>query len=380
MDSIVAIARGDDKFALLDEAAAQSGFWDRVEHACAVSGKNRQDFTIVIKPNLMIFMSREVPVVATDPALVEHLIACLHGRGFQNVKVVESQNTMNNWVRNRTVANVARVAGYSKKGYDVVDLTLEKVRHTYRVRGLPPWRNWVGQTWRDADYRIDFAKFKTQLDNFYTLCLKNEFGTLPLANKYWHYHTRLPYWACTIYTVINFPVHFGFIDAYRASDGTAGFAVQFDPKEPKMMLAGENIVALDIVGARMMKLDPLESPLLRFALRHVGEPSYRVIGDDTPLEDWQNVSDVINNIVDVGQAIYVLANIGAQAGIINVDTDEFPPRFPLMRLYYKILNWFFTMLHGNHIRRCERRLVDSVVRRECVEQERRQSAVRDRHG
>ena len=128
------------------------------------------------------------------------------------------------------MANVARVAGYTGEGYEIVDLTLEKVRHTYRVLGLPPWRNWVGRTWRDADYRIDFAKFKTQLDNNYTLNLKNQFGTLPLANKYWHYHTRIPYWACTVHSIVNFPISFGFIDAYRGSDGTTGFRSTVQPE------------------------------------------------------------------------------------------------------------------------------------------------------
>jgi uncharacterized protein (DUF362 family) len=93
------------------------------------------------------------------------------------------------------------VAGYSGNGYEIVDLTLEKQRYVYKVRGLPDWSNWVGRTWQRADYRIDFAKFKTQLDNCFTLCLKNEFGTLPLSNKYWHYHTRIPYWACTFFDV-----------------------------------------------------------------------------------------------------------------------------------------------------------------------------------
>ncbi len=312
----------------------------------------------------MIFMTREVPETATEPALVEHLIKLLKERGFTHVKVVESQNTMNNWVRNRSVANVARVAGYTGDGYEIADLTLEKERHTYRVRGLPDWKNWVGRTWRDADYRIDFAKFKTQLDNYFTLCLKNEFGTLPLANKYWHYHTRIPYWACTLYTLANFPVDFGFIDAYRASDGTVGFAVQYNPKVLKMMLASQNIIALDLVGAKLMDIDAWEAPLPRFVMQYLGEPEYSVIGDDTPIQDWENVPDEVQNIVDVGQAVYLLSNVGAMSGILNLDTDEFPPRFPLMRWYYKFMNWLFMVLSGQGMSRHERHLVDSVIERE----------------
>lgn len=361
---IVAIARNEDKFELLEQVALQSGFWENIDAAWQKSGKPKEQFLIAIKPNLMIFMNRQVPEVATEPALVEHLIMLLRERGFGNIKVVESQNTMNNWVKNCSVANVARVAGYTSNGYEIVDLTLEKQRYIYKVRGLPNWSNWVGRTWQNADYRIDFAKFKTQLDNYFTLCLKNEFGTLPLPNKYWHYHTRIPYWACTLYVLVSFPVHFGFIDAYRASDGTAGFAVQYNPKLLKMMMASENIIALDLVGAKLMQIDAWESPLPRFVMQQLGEPQYTVIGDDSPIEHWQNVPDEIQGLVDVGQALYVFANITASGGIINLDTDEFPPRFPLMRWYYKVMNALFLLLNGKLLSRSDHNLVHSTIQHE----------------
>ncbi len=371
---IVAIARGEDKFELLEQVASQSKFWESIDATWQKSGKPKEQFLVAIKPNLMIFMNRQVPEVATEPALVEHLIKLLKERGFGNIKLVESQNTMSNWVRNRSVANVARVAGYTGNGYEIVDLTLERERYVYKVRGLPDWKNWVGHTWQHADYRIDFAKFKTQLDNYFTLCLKNEFGTLPLPNKYWHYHTRIPYWVCTLYTLVNFPVHFGFIDAYRASDGTAGFAVQYNPKVLKMMLASENIIALDLVGAKLMNVDAWESPLPRFVMQHFGEPQYAVVGDDSPIQGWENVPDVIQNIVDIGQAIYVFANIGASAGILNLDTDEFPPRFLLMRWYYRLLNSLFMLFNGKFLSRSDHDLLHSTIQREQQSQKTRRQA------
>jgi uncharacterized protein (DUF362 family) len=361
--SRVAIARDHDKLALLERVADEAGFWAHLEDAIAASGKAPADFVVAIKPNLMIFMTRDVPEVATDPELVEHLVALLRERGLRSIKVVESQNTMGNWVRNRSVANVARVAGFSGDGYELVDLTLERVRHTYRMRGLPAWSNWVGRTWRDADYRIDFSKFKTQVDNNYTLSLKNQFGTLPLQDKYWHYHTRRPYWACTLYTLANFPVHFGFIDAYRASDGAAGFAVQYHPKQLELMLAGQDIVALDLVGAELMGLEPREdSPLARAVLRYLGEPVYEVVGDRTPIAEWENVPEIVHNLVDVGQAIYLLSNLGASAGILNLDVDEFPPRVWPMRFYYKALNTLLLILNGKRLPKAGRRTVTDLAR------------------
>jgi uncharacterized protein (DUF362 family) len=363
--SIVAIARvGEDKYRLLEEAADKAGFWPHLEAAWQHSGKTRAQYSIAVKPNLMIFMNRQVPEIATDPELVEHLLRLIRNRGYTNLKVVESQNTMGNWVKNRSVANVARVAGYKGRDYEIVDLTLEMEPHTYHVKGMPNWNNFVGRSWKDADYRIDFAKFKSQPDNRYTLNLKNQFGTLPLQNKYMEYHTRLPYWACTMYTLDNFPVHFGFIDAYVGSDGAAGFAVQYNPKLLKTMLAAQDILALDLAGAGLMGVDPWESPLPRFVMMNWGEPEIEVVGDDTPLKNWDPVPEEIHNMVDIGQAIYVIANVGAAAGILNLDTKEFPPRISIMRWYYAILNWILLTYYGRRLPSGHRKFFHDVIHHE----------------
>ena len=38
----------------------------------------------------------------------------------------------------------------------------------------------VGRTWRDADFRVSFAKNKTHTRAWYTLCIKNIYGALPI--------------------------------------------------------------------------------------------------------------------------------------------------------------------------------------------------------
>jgi uncharacterized protein (DUF362 family) len=363
---LVAIVRGPgrDKRVLLQEVADKARFWPHIEAAWKKSGKPRAEFRIAIKVNLMLLLNPRVPEVATDPELVEHLVYLLNQRGFSRVTVVESQNTGNNWLKNRTVKNVARVAGYSFQGYDFVDLTLEKERHTFRLPGYPDWNNWIGPTWRDADYRIDFAKFKTQLDNYYTLCTKNEFGTLPLQNKYWHYHAIMPYWACTVYTLASFCPDFGFVDGYVGSDGAIGFAIQYSPKELGLMLAGDNIFAIDSVGSQMMGLDPLDASIMRFAVKVFGEPQYDVEGDATPLENWDNVPEFIQNIGDIGQSIYALANAGAFSAASQLDMKEFPPRIFLARYYFKLASWILLLFFGKKVGAAERKIFAREVERE----------------
>jgi hypothetical protein len=99
-------------------------------------------------------------------------------------------------------------------------------------------------------------------------------------------------------------------------------------------------------------------------MQHLGEPQYTVIGDDSPIEHWQNVPSEIQGLVDVGQALYVFANITASGEIINLDTNEFPPRFPLMRWYYKVMNALFLLLNGKLLSRSDHDLLHSTIRHE----------------
>lgn len=120
-----------DRFEVLDRVIEHAGFWDDLAERLGESGKERADFLIAIKPNLMMFYSKRDMSVITEPALVEHLVDRLVDRGFTNVALVESQNVYGNWFENREVTTVARYAGYRPTNYRIVDLTEEAVEHRY---------------------------------------------------------------------------------------------------------------------------------------------------------------------------------------------------------------------------------------------------------
>jgi len=117
-----------------------------------------------------------------------------------------------------------------------------------------------------------------------------------------------------------------------------------------------------------MQVDPWESPIARFVMQHQGEPDYSVIGDTSPIQNWSNVPATIQNMTDVAQALYVFVNVVAAAGILNIDTVEFPSRFPLVRWYYKVMNWLFAVLNGNGLTHQQHQHVHRVVRYETRKQ------------
>ena len=120
----VFLESGDDRHAALDRAIDASGFLENVEQVFAASGKSRDGFLIALKPNIMTASKREDPSpVYTDPTLVERVFERLRERGFSDFAVVESHNVYDYSYQNRSVSNVAAMAGYKAEGYRIADLS-----------------------------------------------------------------------------------------------------------------------------------------------------------------------------------------------------------------------------------------------------------------
>jgi uncharacterized protein (DUF362 family) len=306
----VVVRTGEDKFALLDQVVTEAGFWDVLERQFAASGKAKSDYRVVIKPNFMFMHSKTDVSTYTDPELVESLVNSIVARGFTNVTLVEAQSTYGNYYKNREVLKVAEYVGYStKKNYRIVDLTEEMVPFDYGGR---LGRHFVGPTWRDADFRVSFAKNKTHVFCHYTLTLKNVYGTLPMQNKLAEYHSKREYDWPTIQNLQHFPVHFGIIDAIWSADGQFGVIVDPKPHHTKTILAGENLIAVDWVGAKKMGLDPDAPHVGRFlplAVEAFGRPeSIDWIGDKSLYQPWANVSEVFIKSLDLIEEAEVFAN------------------------------------------------------------------------
>lgn len=306
--TVVAL-KGDDKLKLLDEVLEKTGFFGILEKRFDKTGKSREDFSVVIKPNFMYMHSKKDISTYTDPELVEALVNKIAGRGFPNITLVEAQSTLGNYYKNREVVKVAEYIGYStKKNYRIVDLTEEMEAYDYGGR---LGKHFVGPTWRDADFRFSFAKNKTHVFCHYTLTLKNIYGTLPMQNKLKEYHTKREYDWPTIETLKHFPVHFGLIDGIYSADGDFGVIVDAEPNHTKTMIGGENLIAVDWVGATKMGLDPDDPRVGRFlplAVEAFGKPEIIWEGDKSVYHPWKNVSEVFILSLDMIEEAYAFSD------------------------------------------------------------------------
>ncbi|MFW9778503.1 MAG: DUF362 domain-containing protein [Candidatus Heimdallarchaeota archaeon] len=339
---LVVISKHDNKFTALAEVLEKTAFFDILERHFKGSNKAREDFSIVIKPNIMMAYSRKDPSTITDPELVEYLINEIIKRGFSKISVIESQNVFGNWFRNRDVVTVATYFGYSGSNYKIVDLTREKVRYRFKGR---LGKHWIGPTWRDADFRISFAKNKTHFSCYFTLTLKNLYGCMPLQNKFKEYHQKKEFDWPTIEMLKEFWCHYGLIDAYWSADGLWGLKSDDTPVPTKTIIGGENIIAVEAIGAKKMGLNPMQSRIYKLAVEELQyKPDIECQGDDSVYESWINVPPFMDKFMDVGEEFYHVSN---KLGFISSEMDPFfPPKTtnPIVRgirwLFLKIARIF----------------------------------------
>ena len=317
----VVAVKHDDKFTALAQVLEQTAFFDLLKRSHQESGKNKDNFLIAVKPNIMMAYSKKDPSTITDPELVEYLIDRMVELGFTNIAVVEAQNAYSTYFKNRAMVTVSKYFGYTAKNYRLVDLTEEKVRFDYGGR---LGNHWVGPTWRDAGFRISFAKNKTYISCYNTLTIKNIYGCLPLRNKFKEYHKKREFDWPTIESLQHFPCHFGLIDGFWSADGLLGLKSDYSPKHTKTIIGGENIIAVEWVGAKKMGLDPQKSRIFKLAVETFGMPEIEWIGDKSVYKNWQNMYPLVDKLLDMGEEWYTFAY---WIGFISSSMDPaFPPK------------------------------------------------------
>ena len=344
MENIVGVIRGTEKLACFKELLALTHFDETLLRTHENSQKAKSDFKIVIKPNIMTFVTfNGYQAIVTDKELVEFLVDHILELGFSDISICEAQHDVGRMLKNHTVEFVADKVGYRPRGrYRIIDLTLESepFNYTYKDRKgkTKTWKDKVGKSWKEADFRITFAKCKTHEHDWMTLGLKNIYGSFPPADKVCRYHIKNEVFDVTARSIANFPVHFSFIDAWLGSDGFQGYKFAH-PKELNMLFGGDNPIAVDMEVFKRAGLDFRKSNILRKAVDQLYDgdyPPYSVAGDaDTQfsqLTEWENIADKIVKSIDFFEEVFISwAFINLRAGAELIDYEMFPPKNILYR-------------------------------------------------
>ncbi len=321
----VASIRHESKFLALDQVLKETGFDQIVEAKLSASGQSRDRFSIAIKPNFMFAYDKRDQTTYTDPDLVGHLVKHLRALGFETIYVVEAQSTYGEFFNKRKVRELADYLGYDESvGYKVIDMTEDATekQHLGPHLGMHP----VSRVWRDANFRISFAKNKTHAYAYYTLTLKNIYGALPLGNKFKEYHCGRGIYYTTMEYLAAFPVDFGLVDGYLSADGPFGVFADPLPNETHTVIGGPDLVAVDWVAASKMGVDPMVSQYMKLAVQAFGKPEIRLVGDANPYRPWLNVPEALALFTAKGvDAEYHFGNLMYSAGA-QMDETHFQHR------------------------------------------------------
>ena len=347
---LVAVVSHTDKYTGLERALTRSGFWDVLEEIRKQTRLSKDKFEILVKPDLNAF--ELTGSTATDPNLVEFLIDQLHDRGCVRTTVCEGRDGMAQWLENRDVQVRADLIGYkfvTPKGreYEVIDLAEDLISGPFTKSSILCGTQ-LPRVWQNANFRIIFAKNKTDDSSGYYLCLNNLISILPSADKEYHYKHRLDRTDVLLELMPRANVDFCIIDAFISNHGSAGSRTA-RPKETRTIIAGRDLLLTDHVASLKMGVASGVSAVHDAAAKKFGLPeSYRVDGELTPYADWINVHPLVLDSTRKRQEWVELSQV-LQPWIQRIDQESFPFKDPVNEKVNRVLAQYLSGIDDNTI-------------------------------
>ena len=227
----------DDISSIVKEAVSKSG----------LRGKRK----IFVKPNLS--HPEYLPGVVTSPELMRQLVELLRDG---NSEVVVGESNGFNYPCWTAFDKTGTEAAVKAAGGTVINLSEDKVVEVKFQSKTPLKRLFLPKTILEADAVVDLPLMKTHEFMAYSGAIKNLFGCVP-SNKRIYLHPYLPEVFYRLYTL--FKPQLTIMDARTGIEGngpTKGIPVKMD-----LILTGNDALAVDIIAAKVMKLNWKETYL-----------------------------------------------------------------------------------------------------------------------
>jgi uncharacterized protein (DUF362 family) len=284
-----------------------------------------------VKPTFMLGYSRRDRSMITDPDLLDELAAWLRGQGVAEVAAVECANIYDHFYAGRSVAEVARYFGYDSPHYRLVDSSREQVPHDY-FRGMAQYS--VGRTWKEADFRLSFAKLRSHPVELVHLSVANVEWVGGRCDQFLFLDRQAHRETAVMMLLDEFPPHFALLEGYDlAADGLMGVMGCPDPPAPRRLYAGADALAVDRVAARHLGMrDARESTILRAAMHWFGQEdgAVTVAGPDEPIAGWRTPyhNELSTVLSFLAFPVYVLGSGRGALFVPEMDEQAFPPLRP----------------------------------------------------
>ncbi|MSR45453.1 MAG: hypothetical protein EXS13_00015 [Planctomycetes bacterium] len=330
------VARGEDTVKVFAETLRHAGFYEAVENAQIKSGKRRELFEVACKVDFMRGVRREnEPVSYVDPKLVGQLFSGLLDRGFRILRVVETRGELSRYLCNRAVKQVGNALGYDESCYELKDLADDLSPLDLGSVGKRP----TGRTWKQADFRIVFAKNRTDEHWGPALVLWNLWHVMATPSDLLSLEYGMDAGDVALTLLEKLPVHFALIDAVHSRDGAPGTVFPYEtlkaidaaaPDSAQQhrlgwIVAGSDPLAVEAAGHKLQGLDPQVDPMCLRKLR-------KLTGWKSPAEaealptypGWRGVGNRIREAIGADKPVDAV-RLALFTAVQQADPRLFPP-------------------------------------------------------
>jgi uncharacterized protein (DUF362 family) len=286
------------RVAILEARSYQTSLEDIIRHGIHLFKLDLKGKRIVLKPNLVEFDPKGV--INTHPAVIEAAIASFRSLGAREVVVAEGPGHRRDNEYLLTASGIYDVINEHRVRY--VDLNTDDVRRTKLRSSFTNLSElYLPETLFNADLLVSMPKLKTHHWAGVTLSLKNMFGVVPGSVYGWPKNAL--HWAGIHRSILDInsslPIpQFAIVDGIVGMEGNG--PLQGQAKQSRVLILGDDLVAVDATAARLMKIEPRKIDYLEIADRFLGNISHeRIVLVGEQLERFQQDYRVIENFQEL---------------------------------------------------------------------------------
>jgi uncharacterized protein (DUF362 family) len=259
---------GEARVAVLRATSYDDGLEAIVGDGLRAIGADVRNARVVLKPNFIEYDAASA--INTDPRLVAATAVALRRMGAADVVVGEGPGHRRD--TGYVVTRSGLLDALGAVGARFVDLntdgvTRTRLRSSYTTLG----ELWLPTTIADADVVISMPKMKTHHWAGLTLSLKNCFGCVP--GRIYGWPKNALHWAGLEQSILD--VAAAVRPDYAIVDGIVGMEgngpISGTPVQANVLVFGDDPVATDVVGARLMGFDPAKVAYIAEAARFLGQ-------------------------------------------------------------------------------------------------------------
>jgi uncharacterized protein (DUF362 family) len=218
----------------------------------------RKGSRVALKPNILTG-KLSGPGVTTDPRIIKALVRLCFEAGAGEVRIVEGAGYGVPTSEALDLAGMKKVA--EETGALLIDVDNDEVLEIEVPNPLILEKIPISCSFYESDVRINVPVLKTHDQLIMTLGMKNLKGIIQKPTKRLFHRIGLAKAVVDLNKAV--PLHLTVVDAIHAMEGLGPSLGKI--LEMNTIIASTDVYSLDIVGAKLMEIDPAELDYIKYA-------------------------------------------------------------------------------------------------------------------